>query len=508
MNSSTEPTSALTRRTFLRTSAVAVAACRMALGQTSAAAADMARHLPARVVSAPDIPLPAGKREPFGWKTAAIGAVPLVLAWPDFPADAKPTAVRLAVGLDVRDEKLIEAYLPESGRVLGTFDVRFGCIFQVFEIPLAPADAADIRREGIALRLTKGAELRIFTEGDGMPAALQPHLLVPGTADAMTEYFVRMDSLACVQSFSWQGGCVLDGLLDLAAVTAHAALQEAARRQLARFVIDGKLIYENHVSAPSDGRIYGIEGTLPFAALAKLEPQSPLLEIALGSWAKKLDAENAILDGQHTSSEGAYTVGYPLAIIARLRKDDALEKLALTQLRVRQARLFDGKMFWRTSEPHEGVVQKGNRAWARGIAWQMLGFARTLRELKHRTDLADCIASFQQLAAWVVPFQRADGLWSVFVDQPQLTPDTSGSAGIAAALAIGAQQGWLDASAKAAAAKTLAGLQPHLTPDGFLGGIAQANKGGEGLQRGSYRVIYQMGMGLLAQLVAALETKA
>jgi len=345
-------------------------------------------------------------------------------------------------------------------------------------------------------------------DGDGMPAALQPHLLVPGTADAMTEYFVRMDSLACVQSFSWQGGCVLDGLLDLSAVPAHAALQEAARRQLARFVIDGKLIYENHVSAPSDGRMYGIEGTLLFAALAKLEPQSPLLEIALGSWAKKLDAENAILDGQHTSSEGAYTVGYPLAIIARLRKDDALEKLALTQLRVRQARLFDGKMFWRTSEPHEGVVQKGNRAWARGIAWQMLGFARTLRELKHRTDLADCIASFQQLAAWVLPFQRADGLWSVFVDQPLLTPDTSGSAGIAAALSIGAQQGWLDASAKAAAAKTLAGLQPHLTPDGFLGGIAQANKGGEGLQPGTYRVIYQMGMGLLAQLIAALETKA
>jgi len=174
---------------------------------------------------------------------------------------------------------------------------------------------------------------------------------------------------------------------------------------------------------------------------------------------------------------------------------------------VRQGRLFDGKMFWRTSEPKDGVVQKGNRAWARGIAWQMLGFARTLRELNHRSDLADCIKSFQQLAAWVLPYQRDDGLWSVFVDQPQLTPDTSGSAGIAAALAIGAQQGWLDEDAKVAAAKTLAGLKLHLTQDGFLGGVAQANKGGEGLQRGEYRVIYQMGMGLMAQLIAALEAK-
>lgn len=430
----------------------------------------------------------------------------MVLAWPDFPTAAKPTAFRLTVGLDIRDEKLVEAYLPTSGRLLGTFDIRFGCLFQVYEIPLAPTDAADIRREGIALRLTKGADLRIFTEGNAMPAALQPHLLVCGTAAAMTEFFARMDSLACVQAFSWQESCVLDGLLDLAALPVHSKMKDAARRHFARFITDGELIYEDTFSVPRKGAAYGIEGTLPFAALAKLEPQSPLLDIAVNSWAKHHDAEDAILDGQHTSSEGAYTVGYPLAVIAKIRKDDVLEKLALAQLTVRQTRLFDGQTFWRTSEPKDGGLHKGNRNWARGIAWQMLGFARTLRELNHRTDLADPIASFQQLAKWVMPYQRADGLWSVFVDQPELTPDTSGSAGIAAALAIGAQQGWLDATARSAAARTLTGLLPHLTPDGFLGGVSQANKGGEGLQRGKYRVIYQMGMGLMAQLIAALET--
>ena len=429
----------------------------------------------------------------------------MLLAWPDLPTGAKPAALRLAVGLDVRDEKLIEAWLPKSGRVLGTFDVRYGCLFQVFEIPLAPNDAIAIREEGIGLRLTKGSELRIFTTGEGIPAALLPHLLVPGTADRMTEYLARMDSLACVQSFSWQGGCVLDGLMDLSALPAHAHLRDATRRQLARYVIDGKLVYENHVSNISDGRIYGIEGTLPFAALAQLEPQHPLLDLPLNFWARQRGAEDAILDGQHTSSEGCYTVGYPLAVIGKIRQDESLQQLALAQLRVRQARLFDGTMFWRTSEPKDGTLHKGNRAWARGIAWQLLGFARTLRELKHRSDLGELIASFQQLAAWVMPFQKADGLWSVFVDQPDLPPDTSGSAGIAAALAIGAQQGWLDAAAKSAATKTLTGLQPHLTPDGFLGGVSQANKGGEPLQRGNYRVIYQMGMGLMAQLMAGLE---
>lgn len=431
-----------------------------------------------------------------------------MLAWPELTEDITAIALRITVGFDIRDEKLIEAYLPMSGRVVGTFDVRFGCLFQVFEIPLAAGDTAEIAREGIGLRLTKGTDLRVFTEGEAIPAELQPHLLVPGTADRMTEYFARMSTLSCVQAFSWQEGCVLDGLLDLAALPAHAAMKEAAQHHLARFVIGGKLIYEDTFSKPRDGIAYGIEGTLPFAALAKLEPQSPLLEIALDAWATRQDAEGAILDKDHTSSEGAYTVGYPLAVIARLRKDEALEQLALAQLRVRQARLFDGKMFWRTSDPVEGGgVKKGNRAWARGIAWQLLGFARTLRELKGRSDLAEPIASFQQLAAWTLPYQRPDGLWSVFVDQPELTPDSSGSAGIAAALAIGAQQGWLDETSRAAARKTLDGLQPHLTADGFLGGVSQANKGGDGLQRGSYRVIYQMGMGLMAQLIAALEVR-
>lgn len=464
--------------------------------------ARMARHVAVEIVAAPQIPTPAGRRAPFGWRTAAISAEPLVLRWPDLPPAAIPTRLRLTVALDVRDEKLIEATLPQSGRVLGTFDIRFASLFQVYEIALAPGDAADVRREGIALRLKKGADLRVFT-GEGIPSELLPHLLLPGGADTTAEFFARLGSLASVQSFSWMEGCVLDGLLDLGELPAHAAMRNSAAQHLARFIQNGQLIYENHVSQPSDGRIYGIEGALPFAALAKLEPQNPALEIALKFWQGRKDAENAVIDGKHTSSEGSYTVGYPMAIIARQRGDEALQQLALTQLRVRQARLFDGKTFWRTSEADGG---KGNRNWARGIAWQLLGMARTLRELKHRTDSADLIEQFAQLAAWAQKYQRADGLWSVFVDEPNLSPDTAGSAGIAAALAIGVREGWLPSDARRAAEKALAGLKTHLTSDGFLGGVAQSNKGGEGLQRGNYRVIFQMAMGLTAQLIAALET--
>jgi rhamnogalacturonyl hydrolase YesR len=194
-------------------------------------------------------------------------------------------------------------------------------------------------------------------------------------------------------------------------------------------------------------------------------------------------------------------VGYALAEIAQARKSEELMKLALAQVRLRQAALFDGKEFWRTRDDNG---KRGNRNWARGIAWQILGLTRTLVVAKNRDDIADLIVSLRQMAEWVMRMQRTDGLWSVFTDEPRLTPDTGGSAGIGAALAIGAKHGWLGAEARAAAQKTLAGLRPHLTSDGLLGGVSQSNKGGEALQRGDYRSIYQMGMGLKAQLSAAL----
>jgi rhamnogalacturonyl hydrolase YesR len=136
----------------------------------------------------------------------------------------------------------------------------------------------------------------------------------------------------------------------------------------------------------------------------------------------------------------------------------------------------------------------------------MIGLARTLEVARDRSDISDLVIHFQRLAAWVLSHQREDGLWSVVIDEPALTPDTAGSAGIAAALALGARNGWLDERARAAARHALVGLQRHLTPDGFLGGVSQSNKGGSELQRGDYRSIFQMGMGLMAQLMAALES--
>lgn len=48
-------------------------------------------------------------------------------------------------------------------------------------------------------------------------------------------------------------------------------------------------------------------------------------------------------------------------------------------------------------------------------------------------------------------------------------------------------------------------LQDYLTDDGLLTAAAQSNRAGESLQRDDYRVIYQMGMGLMGQLIAAID---
>lgn len=488
----------MNRRGFLHTSAALGAA-----GLLPARAAEpltRARYCRCDLTGPPQPPR-RGVRPPLDWEALELGPEPVRCQPRDVPAGVAGARLRFAVAYDERDDKLIEVRAGAGAALLGTFELRNVSAYQVYELPLTPAQVDQLRGAPATLHLVKGTPAAVLLSGPDLPPALAPHLLVPGNADPLDEFFDRFGSLASLQPWSWNEGCVLDGLLDLARLPAHSGLTAIARQHIGRFVRDGKLRYEAPGSFASADRIYGIEGALPFAALAKLEPRHPLLDLLPPFAAARRDPEGCVIDGHTTTSEGAYTVGYPLAVLANVRHDDALARLALDQVSVRQRRLFDGRQFWRTSAPGP---KRGNRHWARGIAWQFLGSARTLRELAARPETAALVPEFQRLANWIVPFQRPDGLFSVFVDEPALTPDAAGSAGIAAALAIGAQQGWLTADHRAAAARALTGLRGQLTPDGFLGGVSQSNKGGESLQRSTYRVIYQMGMGLLAQLIAAL----
>ena len=497
----------MNRRHFIqRTAGTLMAGATVSL-QASGSGKVYARHLPAIVTGGPELRVPEGLRLPFGWEAASVaeGSLePLILKWPDLPATVTPSHFRITAALDERDEKQVEVILPDSGRIIGIMELRFFSQFQIHEMPLTPQDVRAIRTEGLALRLIKGSDFEILIDGEGLPDALKPHLMIPGTADPRSEYFRRMGSLASLQQFGWMEGCVLDGLLDLSTLPGHADLRQVARDHLALYIRNNQLVYDDPRSRPSDGKIDGIESTLPFAALAQLEPDSPLLDLVIAFWKKRTTESGAVQDGSSLSSEGAYTIGYPMATIARIRHSEDLMQQALTQVRIRQKHLFNGNTFWRTF--NDGT-HLGNRNWARGVAWQILGLAKTLGVAGSRKDVEDLIESFRDLAAWISSFQREDGLWSVFIDEQHLAPDTAGSAGIATALALGVNHGWLDSAYRSKAQSTLEGLTGYLTADGFLGGVSQSNKGGEGLQRGNYRTIFQMGMGLKGQLITALESK-
>ena len=113
--------------------------------------------------------------------------------------------------------------------------------------------------------------------------------------------------------------------------------------------------------------------------------------------------------------------------------------------------------------------------------------------------------AFVSAAARVSSWASDAALWSSYLHRPETGVDTSASAGIAAALAWGAHLGLLPARYRRLSQASYQALLAYLTPDGFLTGVSQINRGGEALQEGGYRVISQFGMGLLAQLKAALD---
>jgi len=464
----------------------------------------VARHMAATVVSSASLPIESGKRAPFGWELTVVSGKdqkPVVLVWPDLDVREGAGCFRVCVGIDERDSKVLECYLPDSEKRVGLMDLKFVSQFQLYELEVSKENLAEIGRQGLALRLLSGSDFEIITGGADVPEPFLPHLMYRGKGDPMSEYFLRMNSLACVQPFGWMEGCVLEGLMALGGCPGYEQMLVSAKNHVDHFMIRGDLIYEDPKSKPVKNEIYGAEGGLPFGAIAQFYPESPLLDVAVEQWQSWKDDEGMIYGGGITT-EGAYTIAYPLAEIARVKQSPELMQLALAQLDGRLARLFDGKIFYR------GVRKNGERfdaMWSRGIAWQLLGMARSMEVAKEMVDISNMIRDFQQVVKWAMTFQRRDGLWSIYLNESDTLPDTGGSAGIAAAMAIGVKNGWLERSDVRVPRKALKGLKKYLTDDGFMGGVSQSNKGGVSLQRGDFRALYQIGMGLFGILFANLE---
>jgi len=449
---------------------------------TAAMARKSRRHVVAKVEAAETAP-PAGERISFGWRGVALrGEVKL-----NFPAPGR--RLRIANALDSREPRVVDVLAADGARV-GAFDLRYAYAGQLFELELpSPQRQISLRQsmgQGTTWVLTSGA-----------PEALLPHFLMEeGGPSPKQEFEQRLRGVESAQPFGWLQGCVLDALRDLRwrkELHAHLRLH---------LPDDERLVYEDPRSRPADNEFHSIEETLPVALMAFERPRHNAIDLAIAYWMKGRDAEGCVVGGGSTTCEGSYTVAYPMAAVARLRRDRELEDLAIRQLRLRRDRLASADAIVLRRLPDNRTTY---RNWARGVAWYMLGLARTLEVLRDRADLEDLRAELRRAVAWVLPLQRPDGLWNCYLDEPPTQAETSGSAGIATAVAKAANLRLVGEHDKDAVRRALAALEDRLTPDGFLSGVSQSNRAGEELQRSGYRVISQMGMGLMGQLMAALR---
>lgn len=478
----------------------------------------------AAIAATANCELPPQQRVPQGWSAVPIAGKgeELKLRWSGTSLEQRllhsgqPGAaarLRIAIAVEMREETRVEAYLLESGERLGLFDVRYAYVFQPFEIPLTFDQVQGALREGVGLRIIGDSSvLWVFDElsGDAERRMFSPHLMLAEAGDRMEQFRNRLLSLDSLQPFGWLEGCVLDGLYAVRQMTSADAADGVIDAHLREYMDEeGSLRYEDLHGRPADGRFSGIESTLPIAVLAQRQPDHPAVDQLLAYWEAKLLPEQGTLsqDGAITA-EGAYTMGYPMAVIAAARANERLAQNAIRQMLIRRDRLTDERDLY-------GIVrsdgQREMRNWARSYTWYMLGMVRTwihLRRLPLFTELPgmnELSAEIRRISGIVLARREADGLWACFLGEPETGTETSGSAGIAAALALGARHGLLSSEAFDAAKQALQALERHLTPDGILDGVCQHNCGGLQLQRGGYRVLSQMGMGLMAQLAAAVH---
>ncbi|RIV27180.1 hypothetical protein DYU11_02385 [Fibrisoma montanum] len=444
---------------------------------------------------------------PFGWGASRVpSAGPgLTLVWkPASSAISQPARLRISSATDVREVCTVLVKTATSGQEVGVIDVRYATYMQPFELAIPNALLPTVIQEGVILTQQSGNKpFWIFSRTaspTSAPDALLPHILLSDQGSSADAWKERLLSVASVQTFGWMHGCVLDGLQELSQSTPEA--KELLKQHLALYFGNDRLEYAGFSNSRLVNTINGVESLLPFAMLAQVNPRHPGIDRALAFCKDHVDANGVIADGEGTNrtikTEECYTVSYPLAVMAKQLKRPELVSWAIQTLMARTRTLHQSDAIYQRGSESGGNLTFGN--WGRGVAWYLLGLAKSLVHLPNNSETETLRQTFRRAVDQVLGYQQPNGLWFCFMDQPQTGLETSGSAGIAAALSYGYRHGLLDRSARVAAAKAGKGLVPYFTPDGFLTGTVQANKGGLALQTGNFRVIAPYTLGFLAHV--------
>nr|MBI1229394.1 hypothetical protein [Cytophagales bacterium] len=508
------------RRRFLKNAAISYGAIPFVsnplAGITNNSKVHLFRYHHVVQITSPNIPIHPDNRLPFGWHAFCVlpemnePSVSLSFNSTDV-SSYRNLWFRSCTVMDVRQEVLIEAYVGNTNQLIGIFDIRYPIIIQPFELAIPRKLHKKVLIEGISLKMVKGSTPVWFLNGncgsDAKNYLLRAHLFSSVETKPSLENFLKnFYSINSVQQFGWMEGCVLDGLYDMFQKTGSVHIRNVINEHLSLFFDENnKLKYEGARSQILYDEIYGVECPLPISVIAKLYPDHPVIDLLIAYCLQNKNEIGLVHDGI-VSTEGCYTLAYPLAISAVVKNTKEIANLAVQQLLLRHELLVkEGHIYQRGNL--DGEVSFEN--WARGVAWYMLGLIRTWLVLQDHPEFKllpgmDIIKNhYISSVLWSLNYQQKNGLWHCFLARPETGIDVSGSLGIAAAIAIGQKHGALPKDVSKQLDMTRRSLINYLTPDGFLTGCAQANKGGEELQEGGYRVIALFASGLYAQFLAA-----
>lgn len=470
------------------------------------------------VAPAPTTPvdlLPEGKEIHPGFQAFPVGSGDRALVLKggegtrNMPTGEK-FRISLTIGLDIRKvhnhAEGPEAFPVEvhigNGLLLGTLDIRYAYPFIPYLLDLDRSRAEAVWAHGLVLTSRPDQENVVWfmTQGVTGAEALLPALYPVIDTDRYQRFLDKMFSLSSLQPFGWFEGCVMDAL------KAYSQLgEERARHTLQAhwdfYLPGGELRYLNPRSMPTHDVIENVELALPLATL-DICP-NPRLEQILTEFARRQDRVEAN-DGDQRgyTSEPCYTLAYPVALLSKMRGLPELQGIATRLLRRRVTLLWEGDRF---TQNRHGTGERWFVNWGRGLAWLLLGIVKTASLLDHPEHVAEFRQKFVEIVEWAAQFRNSGELWNCFLDDPASGQEVSGSAGIAAAIVLAVQQEWLGEDYLKLSREVHQQIRDHyLNEEGWMQGTAQSNRDGDRLQRGGYRVISQMGMGLFASLDAAL----
>jgi hypothetical protein len=405
---------------------------------------------------------------------------------------------------------MLEVFLPDTGETIATLDIKYAHPFQPFEAPIESRWLPAIILQGIGLRMVKGNNDAWFYLADAKRndnLGLQPQLLAGSYPGTKKELFENLYSMNSFSPFGWMVGCVMDALLELGSQGDRKA-KKTLEKQLACFLDDSKgIIFENPNTIPLDGNFNSIEDFLPFAAIVSLYPEHPSVQKAVDYCLQRMKPDGLIASGDHVTTEGCYTMAYPLAQIAIVRNDRKLAGIALDQLVHRIHYLSTSEAVFQRNDLGKGT---GFRNWGRGIVWYVLGMVKTINLMENSAfadlpQLDGIKTEFVRVMNWASQFQDKNGMWCSFIHRPDTLPDTTATAGIATTMVWGVRLKLLPESYLAKAELAGVSLRKYLTADGFLTNVSQINRGGESLQENGYRAISQFALGLMVQYFTVID---